>query len=146
MLHEQRRVDDLSAGGGGARWCCFPSCDRRTAHATEHLFRGRAAIAARPCRCCRSTGRCPFIAVAVARARACRYCRSTGRCPFIAAAVACARACGYWCSTGRCPYIAAAAAECIAISRVCDAAACIVIECRRDAAAWNDRRRIAGLL
>ena len=89
----------------------------------EHLFRGRAAIAARPCRYCRPTDRCPFIAAAVARARACCYCRFTGRCL----------------------YIAAAAAECIAVSRVCDAAAGIVIECRRDVAAWNDRRRIAGL-
>ena len=76
------------SGGGGARWCCSPSCDRRSAHATEHLFRGRAAIAARACRYCRSTGRCLFIATAVARARACRYCRSTGRCPYIAAAAA----------------------------------------------------------
>ena len=81
--------------------CCFSSCDRRSATQQSILFRGRAAIAA----------------------RACHYCRSTGRCPFIAAA----------------------AAECIAVSRVCDAAACIVIECRRDAAAWNHSRRIAGL-
>ena len=74
----------LPSGGGVARWCCFPSCDRRSAHATEHLFRGRATIAARPCRYCR----CLFIATAVASARACRYCRSTGRCPYIAAAPA----------------------------------------------------------
>ena len=71
-------MDDVAVGGGGERWCCFPSCDRRSAHATEHLFRGRAAIAASPCRYCRSTGRCLFIAAADARARACRYCRSTG--------------------------------------------------------------------
>ena len=67
-------------------WCCFPSCDRRSAHATEHLVRGRAAIVARACRYCHSTGRCLFIAAAVARVHACRYCRSTGRCPYIAAA------------------------------------------------------------
>ena len=53
--------------GEGARWCCFPSCDRRSAHATEHLFRGRAAIAAGPCRYCHSTGRYPFNAASVAR-------------------------------------------------------------------------------
>ena len=111
MLHEQRGVDDVAVGGGGARWCCFPSCDRRSAHATEHLFRGRAAIAARPQRYCRSTGRCLFVVAAVARAHACRYCRFTGRCPFIAAAVARACACRYYRSTDRCPYIAAAAAE-----------------------------------
>ena len=75
-----------------------------------------------------------------------RYCRSNGRCPFIADAVARARACRYGRSTGRCLYITAAAAECIAVSRICDAAACIVIECCRDGAAWTDRRRIAGLL
>ena len=83
----------------------LPSCDRRSAHATEHLFRGRAVIAARPCRycrsTCRSTGRWQFIAAADARARACRYCRSTGRCQFIAAADARARACRYCRYTGR---------------------------------------------
>ena len=111
MLHEQRGVDDVAVGGTRARLCCFPSCDRRSGHATEHLFRGRAAITARPCRYCHSTGRCPFIAAAVARARACRYCRSTGRCLFIAAAEARARACRYCHSTGRCQFIAAAVAR-----------------------------------
>ena len=109
--------------GGGASWCCFPSCDCRSARATEHLFQCRAAIAAHPCRYSRYTGRCPFIAAAVAHGRACRYCRSTARCL----------------------YIAAAATKCIAASWVCDTAACNVIECRRDAAAWNHSRRIAGL-
>ena len=37
VLHEQRGVDDVAVGGTGARLCCFPSCDRRSAHATEHL-------------------------------------------------------------------------------------------------------------
>ena len=37
---------------------------------------------------CRSTGRCLFIATAVARARTCRHCRSIDRCPYIAAAAA----------------------------------------------------------
>ena len=32
MLHEQRGVDGVAVGGGGARWCCFHSCDRRSAH------------------------------------------------------------------------------------------------------------------